>query len=319
MTVAGPIDASALGVTSMHEHLLIGMPGWEYDTSYKYDRKTVVKKCVEQVLAAKEYGLNSFVDATPSDLSRDPELFKAIWQETGVNVICATGLYTQAEGNNAFWRLLKDFKGYDEAFKRLTESYIKDIEVGIGDSGVKCGVIKLSAGKNQISDFELLSIHAGVQAQKETETPIISHTGSPDVGPEMARHLIEYGADPGKTMIGHMCDTDDIACLESTLSTGVYIGMDRFGLDMIFCDDKKCNTLCALVEMGYIEQLLLGHDCTIFNHAGDLVPEANLAAMPYWNMSGLFRKFLPECRELGLSESQVHTLLVDNPRRFFSK
>ena len=102
MTVAGPIDASALGVTSMHEHLLIGMPGWEYDTSYKYDRKTVVKKCVEQVLAAKEYGLNSFVDATPSDLSRDPELFKAIWQETGVNVICATGLYTKPRATTLF-------------------------------------------------------------------------------------------------------------------------------------------------------------------------------------------------------------------------
>jgi len=122
-----------------------------YDSSYTYDRKEVLKKCATQILAAKEFGLNTFVDATPSDLARDPELFKAIQEETGVHVICATGLYTEAEGNSAFWRLLNAYKGYDEALKRLTESYIHDISVGMCSSDVKCGLLKLSVGKGYIT------------------------------------------------------------------------------------------------------------------------------------------------------------------------
>jgi len=69
--------------------------------------------------------------------------------------------------------------------------------------------------------------------------------------------------------------------------------------------------------MGYINQILLGHDCTIHNHAGDLIPEERLATMPDWNMSGMFRTFIPRCKELGLTDEQVKVLLVDNPKRFF--
>jgi len=232
-------------------------------------------------------------------------------------VICATGLYTEAEGNSAFWRLLSSYKGYDEALKRLTDSYIHDINVGIGNTDVKCGLLKLSAGKGYISKLEELSIHAGVLAQKATGAPIISHTGQAAIGPNMATMLLERGADPQKTLIGHMCDTDDIDCLERTLKQGVYIGLDRFGLNMIFPDEKKCQVLYQLVQKGYIEQILVGHDCTIHNHAGNLSPDAMLATMPDWNMSGLFRTFIPRLMELGLTEAQVRKLLVDNPRKFF--
>jgi len=316
MTALGPVPTAELGLTSMHEHLIVGMPGWEYDTSYSYDRKAVFDKCAAQVLAAKEFGLNTFVDATPTDLARDPEMYKMIQGETGVNVICAAGVYTEPEGNSAFWRLLSTYKGYDEALKRLSESYINDITVGIPGSDVKCALLKLSAGKGSITKMEELSIHAGVLAHKETGAPIISHTGSADVGPQLARMLLDLGADPKKTMIGHMCDTDSIDLLVDTLKMGVYVGLDRFGLSMIFSDEFKCRTLCKLVEMGYGDKILIGHDCTIHNHAGDLIPDSILATMPDWNMCGLFRTFIPRMKELGLRDENVHKLLVDNPRRF---
>ena len=40
-TVLGPVKPDLLGITSMHEHLLLGMPGWEYDASFTYDREAV--------------------------------------------------------------------------------------------------------------------------------------------------------------------------------------------------------------------------------------------------------------------------------------
>ena len=31
MTACGPIDASQVGKTLIHEHLVMGFPGWEFD------------------------------------------------------------------------------------------------------------------------------------------------------------------------------------------------------------------------------------------------------------------------------------------------
>lgn len=151
MTALGPIAVEDMGVTSSHEHLLLGMPGWEYDASYTYDRRAVADKCIAQVKEAQKYGLQTLVDATPMDLSRDPELYKMVQGETGLNVICATGLYTEPEGNSAFWRLLAKYRGYDEALKRLTNAYMTDVSKGMYGSDVKCGVLKIATGKGAIA------------------------------------------------------------------------------------------------------------------------------------------------------------------------
>lgn len=317
MTVLGPISTDEMGVVSAHEHLVLGMPGWEYDTSYQYDRSAALEKCLAQVNQAKGYGLQTFIDATPMDLARDPELMKAIQRQTGVNVICSTGLYTELEGNNVFWRLWATYKGYDEALKRLSHSYIKDITEGIGDSSVKCGVIKVATGKGQITKLEELSIHAAAIAQKETGVPVISHTAAADMGPATGKMMLDKGMDPKKTMVGHLCDTDDLDCVEEVLKMGLYVGLDRFGLNSVFNDEHKCKNLCRLIEKGYIDQILIGHDSTIYNHVGDMLPEAMLAGMPDWNMSGLFRTFIPRLKELGLTDEHIKTLMVTNPKRFF--
>lgn len=319
MTALGPVSVTELGITSMHEHLVLGMPGWEFNRSYTYDEKETLRVCVENVNAAKAYGLRTIVDATPADLARNPGIYKAVQEETGVNIICSTGLYTEDSGNSAYWRLLVGAKGYGEALKLLTESYIHDITVGIDGTGVKSSLIKVSVGATGISKLEELSVHAGVLAHKETGAPIISHTGSPSMGPHLAAMLKEYGADMKHVMIGHMCDTDDVDLLVRTLEYGGWLGLDRFGLNSVLEDKKKCQTLCKLVKLGYIDKLLVGHDSTIFNHCGCLMPDGVLATLTDWNLCGLFKTFFPEMKKLGLSDENITTLMVENPKCFFDK
>ncbi len=319
MTALGPIAVEDMGVTSSHEHLLLGMPGWEYDASYTYDRRAVADKCIAQVKEAQKYGLQTLVDATPMDLSRDPELYKMVQGETGLNVICATGLYTEPEGNSAFWRLLAKYRGYDEALKRLTNAYLTDVSKGMHGSDVRCGVLKIATGKGAIAPIEELSIHAACLTQKELGTPIISHTAEASMGPATAKMLLEKGADPKKTMIGHMCDTDELDCVIECLKMGFYVGLDRFGLNMIFTDDNKCVNLVKLVQMGYGDKILIGHDATIHNHVIDLIPDKIMATMTNWNLCGLFKTFIPRFKELGLTDAQVSKLMLDNPQRFFAE
>lgn len=316
-TALGPVPADALGITSMHEHLLLGMPGWEYDASYKYDRRAVADLCIEKVNEAKALGLKSIVDATPMDLCRDIELFKTVQEATGVNIIASTGLYTVTDGNLVFWKLLAAYRGYDEALGRLKYTYTKEVTEGIGDTGVKAGVIKIATGK-EIAQIEEISIHAAALTQQETGVRIISHTAAPAMGRPTAECLLAKGADPSRTMIGHMCDTPDAQLIIDCLDLGFRVGLDRFGLTMSISDEEKCRVLAELIEKGYINRLLLGHDCQVFNQVTDLIPAAMLAKMPDWNLSGLFRSIIPHMKEIGITDEQIHTLLVDNPRRFFS-
>ncbi len=315
-TALGPVAASSLGVTSMHEHLLLGMPGWEYDASFTYDREAVARLCVEKVNEAKAFGLRTIVDATPMDLCRDVELFRIVQEATGVNIICSSGLYTAADGNSCFWRLLAAYRGYDQAFGRLAYTYAKEVKEGIGDTGVKSGVIKVATGK-QIAPIEEISIHAAAVTQRETGVPIISHTALPAMGKPTAEMLLDKGADPGRTMIGHMCDTPDPEVIIDCLKLGFWVGLDRFGLTMSISDEEKCRVLCALLEKGYIDRLLLGHDCQVFNQVTDLIPEEMLAKMPDWNLCGLFRTIIPMLKKAGLTDEDIRTLMVENPNRFF--
>lgn len=315
-TVLGPVKPDLLGITSMHEHLLLGMPGWEYDASFTYDREAVAALCIKKVNEAKRYGLSTIVDATPMDLCRDVELFKMVQEATGVNIICSSGLYTATDGNSCFWKLLAAYRGYDEALNRLVYTYTKEVTEGIGDTGVRSGVIKVATGK-EIAPIEEISMHAAALTQQRTGIPIISHTAAPAMGKPTAEMLLKKGADPSRTMIGHMCDTNDPQPIIDCLELGFYIGLDRFGLTMSISDEEKCRVLAALIDKGYINKLLLGHDCQIFNQVTDLIPEAMLAKMPDWNLCGLFKSIIPHMKEMGITEEHLHTLLVENPKRFF--
>lgn len=314
MTAMGSVSTEELGVTSMHDHLLSAMPGWQFDASYVYDKEAVLKKCVEEVNAAKALGLTSMVEASTMDITRDPELYRAVQKETGVNIICTTGLYTEADGQFVYWKYLMGVKGYDHAVKSLADSYIKDITVGMEDTDVKCGLVKVAVGPATITKVEEVAIHAAVLAQKETGVPIISHTGHPTMGATLADMLLEKGADPKKTLIGHMCDTDDIDTIETVLKKGVWVGLDRFGLSMIFDDEKKVTTLCKLVKMGYVDQIVVGHDYTVYNHAQSLMPDID---MPNFNLCGLFKTFIPKFKENGLTDEEINKIMVENPKRIF--
>lgn len=101
-TVLGPKKVSELGKTLIHEHLLIGWPGWEGDSAFPFDRKEAIKICCGVLEKLKGLGVKTFVDPCPSDLGRDPEFMAECAQKTGMNVVCATGFYKEDLGGSHF-------------------------------------------------------------------------------------------------------------------------------------------------------------------------------------------------------------------------
>jgi len=137
-----------------------------------YDREAIVRACVEALEEVKAYGVKTMVEASPNDLNRDVELDRMVSERTGINIICATGLYMEAMGKPAY---LKFRSQLFDTTTEIYETFMKEITQGIGDTGVKAGVIKVATGHGEISAYEEMVLKAAARAQKETGVPIITH------------------------------------------------------------------------------------------------------------------------------------------------
>jgi phosphotriesterase-related protein len=315
-TVLGPVAADDLGATLMHEHLVLGHPGWECDAlAAPYDRDVIANVCSKALEEAKAYGLKTMVDASPIDLSRDVELARMVSERTGVNIIVATGMYMEAMGKSAYFR----FRGpMADTTAEMCETFVKEITQGIGDSGIKAGVIKVATGHGQITSYEERVLRAAARAQKETGVPIITHTEAGTMGPEQADMLISEGADPGRIVIGHIGGNANLQYHTSVLERGVYVAFDRLGVDVLFPDTLRKACIIGLVGIGYAGRIMLSHDHSPYwlGRSAEM-PDIAKALAPNWSYSHVFRDIVPALREAGVSDEKIDSMLVGNPRRLF--
>ena len=313
-TVLGPKKVSALGKTLIHEHLLIGWPGWEGDSAFPFDRKEAIKICCGVLEKLKGLDVETFVDPCPSDLGRDPEFMAECSQKTGVNVVCATGFYKEDLGGSVF-RFRAAF-GVDVAAE-VGELYQKEIEDGIGSTGIKAGLIKCATGEGSIKPYEESLLRAAARAQKATGVPIITHTDHGSLGDKQLEIFLAEGVKPDRFAIGHSDDRADLAYHAGILDKGAFLSFDRFGLEILFPNKLRIASLIALLGIGYGKQMLISHD-TVNCWRGRPLPSQMLPVITDWEPTYIFRVVLPKLREVGFGEETVAGLLIDNPRRFFA-
>jgi len=134
-------------------------------------------------------------------------------------------------------------------------------------------------------------------------------------GLEQQRIFEEEGVDLTRVVIGHCGDTTDIEYLEKLMEKGSFIGMDRFGIDAILPFDRRVETVAGLCRKGYAGKIILSQDAACYN---DNYPEESLAkAAPDWNYLHVLNNVVPALKERGVSDDQISTMLVQNPRRIF--
>ncbi len=318
-TVLGPISPSEMGVTLPHEHLCFGYPGWEGDrTIAPFDPEVLIGNGADLLEGLKALGLGTYVDATPNDCGRQPEILREVSRRTGVHIVCSTGYYYEGEGAPVYWKFrstLGDISG------ELHELFLKEVTEGIRDTGIRAGVIKVGSSKGEITPYERLLFQAAARVQAETGVPIITHTQEGTMGPEQARLLIEAGADPARIQIGHMSDNLDIDVQIATLEQGVFVAWDRMGLQgIVGCpmDEDRYDVLAELIRRGYAGQIMLSHDF-IVNWLGRplSLPEPLLPLLANWNPAHLFNGVIPALKERGVTDERVRTIIEDNPGRLF--
>lgn len=319
-TVTGPVSSDSLGRTSIHEHLVFGYPGFQGDFSIApFNWEEAIKTCVDTIKPlVEQYGLKTAVDATPNDCGRDVLFMKEVSEKTGLNVIAASGYYYEGEGAPSYF---KQRAGMKDILPDIYELMKMETTVGIEGTGIKAGVFKLASSKDVITDYETAFFMAAAKVSSEEGIPIITHTQEGTMGPEQADLLIANGADPKRINIGHMGGSTDIQYHLNTLAKGVYISIDRFGLQQLAgcpADSTREMVIAALCAAGYADRIMLGHDSIIVWKGRPLpVPEVALPLIANWNWGHILKDVVPDLKKLGVSDEQINMMLVENPKRFF--
>lgn len=314
-TTTGTAHPEDLGRTLIHEHVLVGYPGWEIDAlAPKFKRAEALSRAVDQMQELQSFGVRTFVDPCPMDLGRDAVFLAEVSQRTGMHIVCTTGAYFEKEGNTYTFRHLST--------EQITEIYVKEIEEGIGDTGIRAGAIKVATGAPAVSDYERKLVTAGARAARITGVPVISHTQDGCCGHDQIDIVTGEGCDAGRLVVGHSDGNPDPEYHRSLAARGAFVGFDRFGISMFQPDELRIDNIMKLVAGGHLERILVSHD-SIVCWLGRPVPYAQkfedlLAMLPDWRATHIFRKILPQLRERGLSDAQIETILVANPRRLFS-
>ena len=309
-TVLGPIDSSELGFTLSHEHITLGAAGTAAAYPGFQDLDAIADAAAQALTEAYDGGVRSIIDVTTLDLGRDIPLMQDVSRRSGVHAIPCTGNHLAIP--RIFWGAPVD---------KVAALFIKEIEEGIEDTGVKAGIIKVASDRGGITENEEIVLRAAARACNATGTRISTHTWSPDrVGEEQVRVLKEEGVDLNRVYIGHSNDDTDVSYLIGLLEEGVWLGLDRYPGGRTPETPRwetRTEVVKQLIDAGYAHRLMLSHD-----HSTPMVqPSEELRReREEFNPDGylfITRNVLPRLLELGATDADVNTMMVDNPRRFF--
>jgi phosphotriesterase-related protein len=320
-TVGGPVDVAELGPTLMHEHVFVlstehvqnyGLGGW-------WDEDERVADAVAKLGGLAARGISTIVDPTVWGLGRYiPRIQRIAAQVPGLNIIVASGLYTY---NDIPFQLIYRGPGTIlDGPEPMVADFTRDIVEGIADTGVKAALLKCCVEEQGLTAGVERVARAVAATHRETGTPITVHTSGPARTGRPALDLFtKEGVDLTKVVVGHAGDSNDLDYLMALADTGAILGMDRFGLELINSTADRVRTIVALCERGYADRMVLSHDASCHIDWLGPDPEVVASASPHWNYRHISDDVLPALREQGVTDGQLDQMLVENPKRYFSK
>lgn len=313
-TLFGSVESTELGVTLMHEHVVLlnkevtsNYPGW-------WDEAVGVPAATRKLSELKAQGVGTLVDLTVLGLGRDIELVRRVAQPAGINVVVATGAYYFDELPFFFrFRGPGTLNGGEEIFESL---FLQDIEKGIAGTGVRAGILKCGTDVKGVTPAAERVLRAVAHVHRQTGVPITTHThAASHGGSEQQQVFREEGVDLSRVVIGHCGDTTDLRYLVELMEAGSYIGMDRFGLDTMLPTAQRVETLVELVRRGYAERMVLSHDTTCYSMSYE--PHVRAVKLPDYRHTFLLEKVVPMLLERGVAQEAIEQMLVRNPKAIF--
>jgi len=302
MTVNGPIAASEMGNSLIHEHILVDFIGADSTGSHRWDREKVQQVVSPFLKEIKQQGVRSFIDCTPAYLGRDPILLRSLSQTSGLHILTNTGYYGAV--NNKF--LPKH--AFTESADELAKRWITEFNEGIEDTGIKPGFIKISVGLDSLSNLHKKLVKAAALTHLQTGLTIASHTVLAVPALQQIAVLEEAGVSPEAFIWVHAQGEKDKSTYLQAAKKGTWISLDGIKEKNL---DNYLKMLVTLKNEGYLNKVLLSHD------AGWYSPGEKDGGS-FKGYTTLYGKFVPLLRSNNFTDAEIEQLLVINPAVAFT-
>lgn len=294
-TVLGDVPPDALGVCDAHDHLFLTspqLPGQELDSA---------PAAAAELAAFRAAGGQSVVQWTPYGMGRRAAELPGLARATGIRIVAATGLHQAVHYSPEALTALRA-EGLETVFEReLTE--------GIGDSGVRAGLIKVAGGFHGLDAHARWTMTSAARAHRATGAPIAVHlelgTGALDVLDLLCG---ESGVPPGKVILGHPNRSPDFDTHREAASAGAWLAFDGPSRAHHATDWRMPDAVRALVDAGHGDRLLLG---------GDTTTAAARSVNGGPGMPHLLRRVRPRL-ERAVGKEAVDRIVAVNPGRAFA-
>jgi len=251
MTVRGPVDPSALGVTDYHEHLYVEPPGWLHKSDPDFALNSV-EKSSEELKRFAAAGGRTLCELTAVDFGRNMAKIKAVADNVPeVNVIVTAGY------NRPFY-MGRWVHAVSEA--DMIRDTVHDLTKGIDGTGVKAGIIKCGTEYNNFNETGRKLVRVAAAAYRETGRPVITHTTAGTMGYEQASLLIELGVDAHRIALSHMDRNPDAGDHVRVTKLGAYVGYDCFGKTKYGPESARLALLREMLDAGAGRRVLIGND-----------------------------------------------------------
>jgi phosphotriesterase-related protein len=380
-TVRGPMDPTHLGITDMHEHVLRDREITPEQAATMFDAETLEKLAELSspppvpksffpdepdhpiLLRNRHYltrfyanaqnnfvlgkdlmlgelktfaalGGKSILDCSPTYERGTPSVVRQMSEETGINVILSTGI-------NSHTMLPIRFKNMTVG--QLAEYFEREINVGIEDSDVKAGHIKLLAeaaeyGVPATADQSLLrGLEAAAAVSRNTGAPVTLHAFNlmEDFKPLLEK-VAAFGMPKDRMILSHFSTNLGPMDLKTmvrepqklapnleaglwAMDRGFVLSFDLFGAGMTWFDSHRGHVpeydpramaaIFQYVKAGLGDKIVLGTDLWMRTqtreHGGP-------------GIALLLNEVVPQLLDVGLSQDEVDQILIRTPARLLA-
>ena len=305
-TVRGPIDPSALGVTLPHEHTAIAL--WHIANRWDYwELRRDEQVIVEELRRFVDAGGSALVDLTMPGVGRDPGWLVGLSETTGLHIVMGAGWYRESYYPP---EARIDRRSVDD----LADEIVRDATDGVAETGVRAGIIgEIGTDKPWLTAQEERVHRAAARAARRTGLAITTHAVQSSVGLDQLTVFESEGADLSRVVIGHADSNPSFEYHLAIVERGASVEFDFLGMSFTplerHGEGRIVESICELLARGHVERVLLSqdvcHDSQLVRYGGN-------------GYTYLASTFLPRLREAGVSDDEIATITVANPRRLLT-
>ena len=298
-TVTGPVLHGRLGVTLMHEHVLVDFIGAAGVSPSRYNRDEAFAVVLPHLRQLKSRGCDTLVECTPAYLGRDVELLRRLSAASGLLILTNTGLYGAANDKHL------PAYAFTETAEQLAARWTREWTGGIDGSGIKPAFMKIGVDAAPLSEIDAKLVRAAALTHRAIGLSIASHTGSGAAALEELAILEHAGVALSSFIWVHAQSEKDRSFHVRAAERGAWVEFDGVAPATV---DVHVALVRNMKDRGLLGRVLVSHDAGWYRvgepRGGTFRP-----------FDTLFTSFVPALKAAGFTESEVRQLLVDNPRR----